>query len=84
MSTSNAPVATTFKGVLRQKLKPHNTKIVAVGLLLDAAVGILTLYDSNPPFNPVIYGLISATVKAANLGLHYLSSTIQGEDDAAA
>lgn len=82
---SNAPVPTTFKDVLRQKLKPHNTTIIAVGLLLDSLVGIMALYADNPPFDPVIYGVISAAVKAANLGLHYLSSAIQGDEtDAAA
>jgi hypothetical protein len=84
MSASNAVAPTTLKNLLRQKLKPHNTKIIAAGLLLDAAVGILTLYADNPPFDPIVYGAISAVVKAANLGLHYLSKTIQGDDTDAA
>lgn len=82
---NKAPAPTALKDVLRQKLKPHNTKIIAVGLLLDSVVGIMALYADDPPFDPIIYGAISALVKAANLGLHFLSKTIQGDEtDAAA
>lgn len=83
-SNTPVPVPTTLKNLLRQKLKPHNTKIVAVGLGLDALVGIMTLYSDNPPFDPVIYGVLSAIVKGANLGLHYLSKAIQEEEPNAA
>lgn len=77
-SKPSAPTA--LKDVLRQKLKPHNTKIIAAGLLLDSVVGIMALYADDPPFDPIIYGAISALVKAANLGLHFLSKTIQGDE----
>lgn len=77
---NKAPAPTALKDVLRQKLKPHNTKIIAVGLLLDSVVGIMALYADDPPFDPIIYGAISALVKAANLGLHFLSKTIQGDE----
>lgn len=85
MSASKAAPPATLKDLLRQKLKPHNTEIIAVGLVLDALVGVMALYSDNPPFDPIIYGAISAVVKLANVGLHYLSKTIQGDDaDAAA
>lgn len=85
MSASNTPVPSTFKELLRHKLKPHNTKILAVGLLVDSLVGIMALYSANPPFDPVIYGAISAAVKALNVGLLFLRKTIQeDEPDAAA
>lgn len=78
-ATPAAPLP-TFKDLLRQKLKPHNKTILAVSLLLDALVTVMALYSDNPPFNPLIYGAISAIVKGANLGLHYLKK-IQLEDD---
>lgn len=82
---SKTTVPTTVKDVLRRKFKPHNTAIIAGGLLLDSVVGVMALYADNPPFDPVIYGVISAIVKAANIGLHYLSNAIQGDEtDAAA
>lgn len=84
MSANKPSAPASLKDLLRQKLKPHNTKIVAVGLLLDSLVGIMALYSDNPPFDPVIYGVVSAIVKGANLGLHYLSKTIQGEEPDAA
>jgi len=84
MSANKASAPAALKDLLRKKLKPHNTKIVAVGLLLDSLVGIMALYSDNPPFDPVIYGVLSAVAKAANLGLHYLSKTIQGEEPDAA
>ena len=87
MTASKPAAPTTFKDLLRQKLKPYNTLIIALGLALDSVVAIMALYSDNPPFDPIVYGAISATVKAANVGLHYLSKTIQGDDtdaDAAA
>ena len=85
MTASKAPAPTTFKDLLRQKLKPHNKEIFAVCLLLDSLVTIMTLYSDHPPFDPVIYGALSALVKGANIGLHYLSKAIQEEEpDAAA
>jgi len=85
MTASKVPAPTTFKDLLRQKFKPHNKQIFAVCLLLDSLVTIMTLYSDHPPFNPVIYGALSALVKGANIGLHYLSKAIQEEDpDAAA
>lgn len=85
MSASKAPAPMTFKDLLRQKFKPHNKQIFAVCLLLDSLVTIMTLYSDHPPFDPVIYGALSALVKGANIGLHYLSKAIQEEEpDAAA
>lgn len=84
MSVSKPSAPSAFKDLLRQKLKPHNTKIVAVGLLLDSLVGVMALYSDNPPFDPVFYGVLSVIVKGANLGLHYLSKTIQEEEPDAA
>jgi hypothetical protein len=85
MSASKTPAPTTFKDLLRQKFKPHNKQIFAVCLLLDSLVTIMTLYSDHPPFDPVIYGALSALVKGANIGLHYLSKAIQEEEpDAAA
>ena len=83
MNVSKVSPPETFKNLLRQKLKPHNKKIFAICLLLDALVAIMTLYSDAPPFEPIVYGALSAFVKAANVGLHYLSKTIQeGDTDA--
>jgi hypothetical protein len=85
MSASKAAPPATLKDLLRQKLKPHNKLIFAVCVVFDSLVTIMTLYSDHPPFNPVIYGAISALVKGANIGLHYLSKAIQEEEpDAAA
>lgn len=83
-ATSNAQPPATFKNLLRQKLKPYNKRIFAICLVLDGLVALMTLYSDAPPFDAVIYGAISAVVKAANVGLHYLKSTIQDEDTDAA
>lgn len=80
MASNVAPPPATFKNLLRKKLKPHNKQIFAVCLLLDCLVAMMTLYSDAPPFDAVIYGALSAVVKAANVGLHYLKSTIQEED----
>ncbi|WP_219097747.1 hypothetical protein [Pseudomonas sp. UMAB-40] len=85
MTASKAAPPATLKDLLRQKFKPHNKQIFAVCLVLDALMALMTLYSDNPPFDPIVYSALSAIVKAANLGLHYLSKAIQEEDpDAAA
>lgn len=83
MTVSKVAPPATFKDLLRQKLKPHNKTIFAICLVLDALVALMTLYSDAPPFDAIIYGALSAVVKAANVGLHYLSKTIQeGDTDA--
>ncbi|WP_395601206.1 hypothetical protein AB4P95_29780 (plasmid) [Pseudomonas sp. A1437] len=64
----------------RQKLQPYNTGIIALGLFTDALVTIFTVYGETPPFDPVIYGMLSATVKAANVSIHYVIKSIREED----
>jgi hypothetical protein len=76
------PVSKT-KARRKTLLKQANVIVFGIGLFLDSLVGIMAYYAATPPFDPVLYGMISAVAKAANLAVHYISKTlkeISGDD----
>lgn len=64
----------------RKAPKRLNVILFAVGLFLDALVGVMTAYADSPPFDPVLYGFISGVAKAANLAVHYANKALKESD----
>lgn len=68
----------------RKRLKAPkrlNVILFGVGLFLDGVVTTMALYSSAPPFDPVLYGFISAIAKAANGAIYCVNRALKGLND---
>lgn len=64
-----------------QTLKPYNTQLIVMGIVLDGVmVGWAYMAGQLPP---ALYGVVTGLLKAANLGIHFVNKKISEETDSA-